>query len=165
MVTAQDMLKGVELPERKFLVHRVNPDDDNPYGTGLGSQLYWPVLFKRKGVIAWNKLNDRFGAPTPWGKYPKGATQKEKDTLFAALKAISNDGVVMTPEGMTIDLLESKLSGSVSSQESLCNYMDDWIAEVILGQSPSPAAAVRWQQPRPSGSLSGSTWCRPIRIC
>jgi hypothetical protein len=71
----------------------------------------------------------------------------------------------MTPEGMTIDLLESKLSGSVSSQESLCNYMDDWIAEVILGQSPGPAAAVRWQQPRPSGSLSGSTWCRPIRIC
>lgn len=136
MVTAQDMLKGVELPERKFLVHRVNPDDDNPYGTGLGSQLYWPVLFKRKGVIAWNKLNDRFGAPTPWGKYPKGATQKEKDTLFAALKAISNDGVVMTPEGMAIDLLESKLSGSVSSQESLCNYMDDWIAEVILGQEP-----------------------------
>jgi phage gp29-like protein len=49
MVTAQDMLKGVELPDRKFLVHRVNPDDDNPYGTGLGSQLYWPVLFKRKG--------------------------------------------------------------------------------------------------------------------
>lgn len=42
----------------------------------------------------------------------------------------------MTPEQMSIDLLESKLSGSVSSQEALCNYMDDWIAEVILGQEP-----------------------------
>lgn len=135
MLTKEQMLKGVELPGRKFVVHRVNPEDDNPYGTGLGQQLYWPVFFKRKGVIAWNKLNDRFGAPTPHGKYPRGASDKEKNTLFGALKAISNDGVVMTPEGMSIDLLESKLTGSVSSQESLCQYMDDWISEVLMGQS------------------------------
>lgn len=136
MLTQQDMVRGVELPERKFLVHRVNPEDDNPYGTGLGLQLYWPVFFKRKGIIAWNKLNDRFGTPTPWGKYPRTASKKEKDTLFAALKAFSNDGVVMTPEGTMIELLESKLTGSVSTQESLCTYMDDWISEVILGQEP-----------------------------
>jgi len=136
MLTQQDMVRGVELPERKFLVHRFNPEDDNPYGTGLGLQLYWPVFFKRKGIIAWNKLNDRFGTPTPWGKYPRNASKKEKDTLFDALKAFSNDGVVMTPEGTMIELLESKLTGSVSTQESLCNYMDDWISEVILGQEP-----------------------------
>lgn len=136
MLTQADMIRGVELPERKFVVHRVNPEDDNPYGTGLGLQLYWPVFFKRKGIVAWNKLNDRFGTPTPWGKYPRNAGPKEKATLFDALKAFSNDGVVMTPEGTMIELLESKLTGSVSTQESLCNYMDDWISEVILGQEP-----------------------------
>lgn len=47
LLTAENMLTGVELPERKFIVHRCNPEDDNPYGTGLGLQLYWPV-FKRK---------------------------------------------------------------------------------------------------------------------
>lgn len=135
MLTREKLLDGVELPDRKFIVHRVNPEDDNPYGTGLGQQLYWPVFFKRKGLIAWNKLNDRFGAPTPHGKYPKGAGPQEKATLFAALKAISNDGVVMTPEGMNIELLESKLTGSISSQEGLCRYMDEWISEVIMGQS------------------------------
>lgn len=136
LLTQQDMVRGVELPERKFIVHRFSPEDDNPYGTGLGLQLYWPVFFKRKGIVAWNKLNDRFGSPTPWGKYPRNASKKEKDTLFDALKAFSNDGVVMTPEGTMIELLESKLTGSVSTQESLCNYMDDWISEVILGQEP-----------------------------
>jgi len=135
-MTADNMLTGVPLPDRKFIVHRVNPEDDNPYGTGLGLQLYWPVFFKRKGIVSWNKLNDRFGAPTPWGKYPKNATPKEKGTLFDALKAISNDGVVMTPEGMALELLESKLTGSVTTQQSLCEYMDDWIAEVVLGQEP-----------------------------
>lgn len=136
LITQAQMIRGEALPERKFIVHRVNPEDDNPYGTGLGLQLYWPVFFKRKGIIAWNKLNDRFGTPTPWGRYPKTAGQKEKDTLFAALKAFSNDGVVMTPEGTLIELLETKLTGGVTTQESLCTYMDDWISEVILGQEP-----------------------------
>ena len=134
LLTKENMLTGVELPARKFIVHRCNPEDDNPYGTGLGLQLYWPVFFKRKGIISWNKLNDRFGAPTPWGKYPRNASQKEKSTLFDALRAMSNDGVVMTPEGMQLELLESKLTGSVTTQQALCEYMDDWIGEVVLGQ-------------------------------
>lgn len=134
LLTHENMLTGVELPEKKFIVHRCNPEDDNPYGTGLGLQLYWPVFFKRKGIISWNKLNDRFGSPTPWGRYPKNASPKEKSTLFEALRAMSNDGVVMTPEGMQLDLLESKLTGSVTTQQALCEYMDDWIAEVVLGQ-------------------------------
>ncbi|CDS54760.1 hypothetical protein [Polaromonas sp. CG9_12] len=49
---------------------------------------------------------------------------------------MSNDGVIMTPEGMGLELLESKLTGSITTQQSLCEYMDDWIMEVILGQSP-----------------------------
>jgi phage gp29-like protein len=136
LLTQANMLKGEAVPERKFLVHRVNPEDDNPYGTGLGLQLYWPVFFKRKGILSWNKLNDRFGSPTPWGKYPRNAGPKEKGTLFDALKALSNDGVMMTPDGMAIELLESKLTGSITTQQNLCEYMDDWIMEVILGQSP-----------------------------
>ncbi|MCK9987611.1 MAG: hypothetical protein AzoDbin1_04083 [Azoarcus sp.] len=136
MLTRENMLTGVPLPENKFIVHRVNPEDDNPYGTGLGLQLYWPVFFKRKGIIAWNKLNDRFGTPTPWGKYSRNAGPKEKATLFDALKAFSNDGVVMTPEGTMIELLESKLTGTVTTQQALIEYMDDWISEVILGTEP-----------------------------
>lgn len=136
MLTRENMTTGVELPDRKFIVHRVNAEDDNPYGTGLGLQIFWAVFFKRKGIVSWNKLNDRFGAPTPWGKHPRNAGPKEKATLFAALKALSNDGVVMTPEGAAIELLESKMSGTVTTQQALCAYMDDWIAEVILGQEP-----------------------------
>lgn len=134
LLTASNMLTGEVLPPKKFIVHRVNQEDDNPYGTGLGLQLYWPVFFKRKGILSWNKLNDRFGSPTPWGKYPKSAGAKEKGTLFDALRAMSNDGVMMTPEGMSIELLESKLTGSISTQKDLCAYMDSWISEVILSQ-------------------------------
>lgn len=134
LLTAQNMLTGEKTDPRKFIVHRLRPKDDNPYGTGLGLQLYWPVFFKRKGILSWNKLNDRFGSPTPHGKYPRGAGPKEKSTLFDALRAMNNDGVLMTPEGMEIGLLESKLTGSITTQQSLCEYMDGWISEVILSQ-------------------------------
>lgn len=140
LLTREAMQRGVPVPDRKFIVHRVNPEDDNPYGTGLGLQLFWPVYFKRKGVVAWNKLCDRFGSPTPHGKYPRNADNKSKATLADALRAFSNDGWVMTPEGMDISLLESKLSGNVTTQQQLCEYMDDWIAEILTGQEPARAS-------------------------
>ena len=137
LLTRENMLKGVPVPDRKFIVHRVNPEDDNPYGTGLGLQLFWPVFFKRKGIVAWNKLCDRFGSPTLHGEYPRNAGPKEKGTLADALRAFSSDGYVITPEGMKIALLESKLTGNVTTQQQLCEYMDNWISEVLTGQEPA----------------------------
>ena len=137
LLVRENMLRGVRTPERKFIVHRCNPEDDNPYGTGLGLQLFWPVFFKRKGIVAWNKLNDRFGSPTPHGKYPGNAGPQVKATLESALRAMSSDGYIATPVGMDISLLESKLSGNVTTQQQLCEYMDGWIAEVLLGQEPA----------------------------
>lgn len=135
LLTRENMLTGIPLPDRTFIVHRVNPKDDNPWGTGLGLQLYWAVFFKRKALISWNKLNDRAGVPVPWGKYPAKAGPGEKATLFSALKALSNDGVIMTPEGTMIEMLESKLAGGqISTQQALCEYCDDWIDGVLLGQ-------------------------------
>ncbi|NHC05901.1 DUF935 domain-containing protein [Azonexus fungiphilus] len=136
LLTTEAMVTGIDLPDRKFIVHRVNPEDDNPYGTGIGLQVYWLVFFKRKGIVSWAKLCDRFGSPTPWGKYPRNATPKEKATLAEALRAFSTDGYVMTPDGSLIELLESKLGGNITTQEQLVAEMNDAIAEVIIGQEP-----------------------------
>ena len=137
LLTESDLQRGKRVPERKFIVHSVGSDDDNPNGIGLGLQLYWPVFFKRKGVMAWNMLCERFGAPIPWGQYPSNATPQERKSLFRGLQAMQTDGVIMTPSGAQITLIETKLSGGgQSSHQSLCNYMDDWIMEVILGQPP-----------------------------
>lgn len=136
LLTRGDMQRGMPVPERKFIVHRLEAEDDNPYGTGLGLQLYWPVFFKRKGVLAWTKFLDRFGLPIPWGKYPREASPREKGTLFDALRAVSNDGTLMTPEGTMIELLESKINGSATPHQAHVEFMDDWIMEVILGQAP-----------------------------
>lgn len=136
LLTTEAMITGIDLPDRKFIVHRVNPEDDNPYGTGLGLQVAWQVFIKRKGIVSWVKLCDRFGSPTPWGKHPRNALPAEKATLAAALRAFSSDKYLMTPEGSTVELIESKLSGNITTQEQLVAEMNDSIAEVIIGQEP-----------------------------
>ena len=93
LLTRGEMQRGIEVPERKFIVHRGNAEEDNPYRTGLGLQLYWPVTFKRKGVLAWTKFLDRFGLPIPWGKYPVSATPRDKGTLSFAARAGAAGGV------------------------------------------------------------------------
>ncbi|MDR2208847.1 MAG: DUF935 domain-containing protein [Azoarcus sp.] len=134
LLTTKDMTRGEPLPDKKFIVHRFDPRDDNPYGSGLGLCLFWPVYFKRRGVLAWAKFCDRFGTPTPWGRYPANSAPKDKQTLSDALRAFSSDGFIMTPEGATIQLLEANAGGNITTQESLVRAMDNTIAEIILGQ-------------------------------
>lgn len=135
LITKEKINEGVCVPAHKFIVHRHGSIDDNPYGQGIGLQLYWLVYFKRANMVSWNKLNDRYGTPIPWGKYAPNATQEAKSTLFDALKAFSSDGVIMTPDTTTIQLLEAALSGNITSHQTLANYLDNAIAGVLTGET------------------------------
>lgn len=136
LLTREDMLKGVELPARKFIVHRFGDSDENPYGLGLGSQLFWPVLFKRQGVSFWLQFVDKFGSPTVVGKYPAGTSIDQQAELMRAIESIRSATGVKIPEGMLLEYLELKATGNVTTQESLVRYMDEQI-DAILGLEAS----------------------------
>jgi phage gp29-like protein len=141
LLTPQARLDGEPMPPRKFIVHRRGADDDNPYGCGIGGMLFWPVFFKRNTITFWLTFADKFGSPTPIGKYPQGTEQPEKDTLLAALAAITQDTGITVPEGMMIELLEAKRSGGVDTYEKLVRYMDEQMSKAVLGETMSTTAA------------------------
>lgn len=141
LLTREAMIVGEEMPARKFVVHRRGADDDSPYGTGLGSMLFWPVFFKRNGITFWLTFADKFGSPTAVGRYPNGAGKPEQNKLLAALGAISQDAGVIVPEGMVIELLEAKRSGGIDTYEKLVRYMDEQISKAVLGETMSTTAA------------------------
>lgn len=134
MKTFEDLLHGVPVPQRKFVVHTFGAKDGSPYGMGLGSKLFWPALFKRQGITFWATFLDKFGSPTAIGKYPSGTQSSEKDKLLDALAAIAQDAGVAIPEGMIIELLEAARSGSVS-YEDFCRYMDEQMSYAVLGEA------------------------------
>lgn len=141
LLTREAAIDGEELPARKFIVHRNGADDDNPYGLGIGSMLFWPVFFKRQDITFWLTFADKFGSPTALGKYPSGAGLPEQTKLLDALRNISQDAGVIVPEGMMIELIEASRSGSADTYEKLARYMDEQISKAVLGETMSTSAA------------------------
>lgn len=132
--TLENLMPGEEMPDRKFIVHSVGSKDSNPYGSGLGSKLFWPVWFKRQGITFWLTFLDKFGSPTAVGKYPNGTQPPEQQKLLDALSAISQDAGVTIPEGMVIELLEATRGGN-AGYEDMCRYMDEQISYCVLGEA------------------------------
>lgn len=135
MVTLENLLEGIALPDRKFICHSFGGKDGTPYGLGLGTRLFWLVFFKRRDVTFWLTFVDKFGSPTAVGKYPVGTPPGEQTKLLSALSAIAQDTGVIIPEGMLIELLEAQRSGSTDAYEKLAKYMDDQMSVCILGET------------------------------
>jgi phage gp29-like protein len=93
------MIEGVELPDRKFIVHRFGAKDGSPYGLGLGNKLFWPVFFKRQDIGFWLTFADKFGSAHGDRQVPARRAEAEQDKLLAALRAIASDVGIIVPGG------------------------------------------------------------------
>ena len=132
--TWTNMTDGIELPERKFIVHRHGVVGNNPYGLGLGSQLFWAVLFKREGIAFWLHFLDKFAGPTVVAQTPYGMISEEQQKLLNDLANIRTSAALTVPIGTDVKFLEAARSGSVSYKEWL-EYWDKQISICILGET------------------------------
>lgn len=140
MLTLQNMVKGDELPKRKFIVHSVGAKDGSPYGLGLGSKLFWPTYFKRQNITFWLTFADKFGSPTAVGKYPGGTSDTDQKNLLDAISTIAQESGVIVPDNMVIELLEASRSGAGDFYERMCRYMDEQISVAVLGETMTTMA-------------------------
>ena len=134
LLTWADMRDGIELPERKFIVHRHGVKGNNPYGLGIGARLFWPVLFKREGVAFWLHFLDKFAGPTVIGKTPYGTISEEQRRLLNSLTSIRTSSAITVPIGTDVSFLEAARGGSVSYQEFL-SYWDKQISICVTGET------------------------------
>jgi len=134
LLTWENMLKGEELPAQKFVVHRFNPRDSDPYGLGLGHRLFWYAWFKRQGVAFWLTFCEKFGAPTTVGEYPAGQDHL-RDAVLEAAAAVSSETAVAIPTGTVLTLLEAQRGGNGLTYDQLCRYTDEQASECVLGET------------------------------
>lgn len=107
LLTWTDMRDGMALPDRKFIVHRVGVQGNNPYGLGLGTRLFWAVLFKREGVAFWLHFLEKFAGPTVVGKTPYGMLAEDQTKLLQSLERAVTASAITVPIGTDVDLLEA----------------------------------------------------------
>lgn len=135
MLTRSSPVDGELVPDRKFIIHRhsIDDDDDDPYGVGLGSVLFWPAWFKRQALSNWLQATRKHAAPTTMAQY-QGAYDKEKqDTLAVALSAMQASDSLIVPENVKVDLLEGKANGD--QFEKINRYLDELMSEATLGET------------------------------
>lgn len=129
-----NMREGIELPDRKFIVHRHGVKGNNPYGLGLGNRLFWPVLFKREGIAFWLHFLDKFAGPTVVGKTPYGTLTDEQNRLLNTLTSVRTSSAITVPIGTDIEFLEASRGGSVS-YEGFLAYWDKQISICVNGET------------------------------
>lgn len=134
LLTWTAITEGVELPERKFMVHRVGVKGNNPYGLGLGSSLFWPVLFKREGVAFWLHFLEKFAGPTVVGKTPYGTLSEDQNKLLQTLQRAQTSSAITVPIGTDVEFLEASRSGSVTYEQFL-DYWDRQISIAVTGET------------------------------
>jgi phage gp29-like protein len=143
ILTRSSPMDGIEAPDRKFIVHRhsIDDDDDDPYGVGLGSVLFWPAWFKRQVMANWLQATRKHASPTTLGQYQGAFDQKKQDELASVFAAMQGSDSLVFPDNVTIELLEAKNQGD--QFETLSRYLDELMSEAMLGETLSTNSGER----------------------
>ena len=136
LLTRESMMDGIALPERKFMVHRFGVKGNNPFGLGLGTRLFWWVLFKREGIAFWLTFLEKYCNPTPVAKTPVGMLPEEQRKILVMLEQLVASGAITVPIGTELDYLEATRSAP-ANHEGFGRYCDEQMSECVCGETLS----------------------------
>ncbi|MBB4287738.1 DUF935 domain-containing protein [Roseospira goensis] len=127
---------GEDLPPGKFIVHTSGIKSGLPVRGGLARLVAWSVLFKSYSVKDWAAFSEVYGLPLRLGRYGQSATQKDIDTLVAAVAGIGTDAAAVLPESMRIEFQGiSEGRGGADLFERFARYLDEQISKAVVGQT------------------------------
>ena len=139
LLTREAGFDGIAVPDRKFIVHRYSLDhtDDDPYGLGLGSVLFWPAWFKRQVLGHWLRATERHAEPDLTLTYEGQHDAELEKKLLAAAAERAGNKVMALPASVTAALLEAKNAGGGEQLGALSRYLDELMSEAVLGETLS----------------------------
>ncbi len=94
--------------------------------------LVWPYLFKNYSVGDLAEFLEIYGIPMRVGKYPGGATEKEKLTLLRALAQLGHSAAGIIPIGMEMDFLNAA-EGDPAAFKLMIDWCERTQSKAILG--------------------------------
>ena len=135
LITEKNITEGEPVPMEKFWIYTFCERYENPYGKPLGQKLYWPYLFKKNNLKWWAIFNEKFGSPTPVGKYPPGTNKDKQDVLLQAIASVQQETGIVIPNDMMIEFLEAQRTGSFATYKGFMTWCDELQSKIVLGQT------------------------------
>ncbi len=133
----------VPLEPAKYVYARIRAKSGLPVRSGIGRLATWFWMFKAFTQRDWAIFTQTYGQPLRVGKYPAGASEADKATLFKAVANIAGDCAAIVPESMLIDFVETvNLSAGAELYEKRAEWLDKQISKAVLGQTSTTDAEV-----------------------
>ena len=131
----------VPLPAFKFVTASIRAKSGLAIRSGIARLATWSWMFKAFTLRDWAIFTQTFGQPLRLGKYPSGATDGDKDTLFRAVANIAGDCAAIVPESMTIDFIEAaNIGASHQLYKERADWLDQQVSKAVLGQTATTDA-------------------------
>lgn len=123
---------GTEMQTFGWITHVARAKTGYLSRIGLVRTLVWPFLFKNYSVRDFAEFLEIYGLPLRLGKYPEGATDKEKQTLLRAVMSIGHNAGGIIPRGMELEF-EKAADGSDSTFMAMIEWAEKSASKAILG--------------------------------
>lgn len=124
--------EGAELQPFGWISHKHAAKSGYVGRSALARVLAWPYLFKNFSVRDLAEFLEIYGLPLRLGKYPTGASDKEKSTLLQAVMSIGHNAGGIIPRGMDIEFQEAA-KGSSTPFEAMMAWCEKTQSKAILG--------------------------------
>lgn len=123
---------GAPLQPFGWITHRHKARSGYLERANLFRALVWPYLFKNYSVADLAEFLEIYGIPLRIGKYPAGASEKEKATLLRALVQIGHNAAGIIPDGMSLEF-EDTADGDAAAFQLMIDWCERTVSKVILG--------------------------------
>lgn len=123
---------GVKPDTFGWIIHSAKSKSGYLSRIGLVRTLIWPFIFKNYSVRDFAEFLEIYGLPLRVGKYPSGASDKEKATLLRAVMQIGHNAGGIIPRGMEIDF-QNAAQGQSDPFESMIDWAEKSMSKAILG--------------------------------
>lgn len=123
---------GEPLQPFGWMVHTHKAKSGYLERSALFRVLLWPYLFKNYSVGDLAEFLEIYGIPLRLGKYPSGASEKEKVTLMRALAQIGHNAAGIIPQGMELEFHKAA-EGDPASFKLMIEWCEKTQSKAILG--------------------------------
>lgn len=119
----------------KCLIHRHDPQAENPYGSPVLAKCYWPWQFKKAGLRFWLTAVEKYGVPTVMALFSAGDDAEGRERaqdIAEALAGIQNDAALALANVDDVKTLESR--GTAADFRELIELCNQEMSKAVTGE-------------------------------
>ena len=130
-----------DLPPHRYLLHVHKDKSGSIIRSGIAYAAAWGWMMKRYTDHDWAQFVRAYGQPIRLGKYDAASSEADRDILWRAVANVAGDLAAIIPASMSMELVTASQSGaSPETHEKRCNYIDQQISKLVLGQTTTTDA-------------------------